>query len=196
MAEDRNALLEKIRADMAASRQKIQEMKDKKARASPSDSTTVTAAAATEQSTGSQPDADSVVEKLRAQRAATRNRQPSISAEQTPSSPNTKRVNMGGRDRSASRAFAGSPTPTRDRSASRTTMAGGRKPSISGAPPKKVVVVRKKADGTEERIVQEIADGDELRDANGNLLRARKSEGSPEPSGRYLSSSPPTLVPL
>mgnify|MGYP005996626623 CR=1 FL=1 len=66
--EDRAALLEKIRADMAASRQKIAEMKEKKARGTVVLDTTSTEEKASD--TKKFEETTNLVERLRAERAA------------------------------------------------------------------------------------------------------------------------------
>ena len=112
--EERQALLEKIRADMAASRQKINEMKEKKARGTlVLDTSSATAETKAEDAKKFE-ETSSLVDKLRAERAAKK-----LEAEK---------------------------------------VASGEKVQVdSPMPSKKVVIVRKNVDGSEERIVKEIA---------------------------------------
>merc|ERR1712137_358486 len=128
-------MLEKIRADMAASRQKIQQMKEKKARGTIVLNTTPKSEETKANETKKFQETASLVEKLRAEREA------------------KKQQALNSTEPSSSSSDEGSPTTK-----------------------KKVVLVRKNADGTEERVIKEI-DTNELSD-DGKSLRVKKLAAS------------------
>jgi len=133
--DERKAMLEKIRADMAASRQKIQQMKEKKARGTIVLNTTPKSEETKANETKKFQETASLVEKLRAEREA------------------KKQQALNSTEPSSSSSDEGSPTTK-----------------------KKVVLVRKNADGTEERVIKEI-DTNELSD-DGKSLRVKKLAAS------------------